>query len=141
MIYQLFIMLIIRPFLQNMLIPVPMTRLIYKALGSSVGHATYFPGRIGDPLHFSIGDGCIVGDDSLIISHAIEGDRLAFYPVKIGNHVTIGTKAIIMAGVTISDGALVAAGAVVPKNTHIGANEVWAGTPARRVGSTKPMAA
>lgn len=37
-------------------------------------------------------------------------------PVVIGNHVWIGTRAMIMKGVHIGDGAIVAAGAVVTKN-------------------------
>lgn len=37
-------------------------------------------------------------------------------PVKIGNHVWIGARAMIMKGVTIGDGAIIAAGAVVTKD-------------------------
>lgn len=36
--------------------------------------------------------------------------------VKIGNHVWIGTKSIILKGVSIGDGSVVAAGSVVTKN-------------------------
>ena len=36
--------------------------------------------------------------------------------VNIGNHVWIGAKAMIMKGVTIGDGAIIAAGAVVTKD-------------------------
>lgn len=134
MVYQLFLILLWRPIFQTRLIPVPLSRMIYKSLGSTVGEGTYFPGTVGDPLYFSIGDNCIVGEDSLIIAHAVEGTRLAFYPVHIGNHVTIGAKAIVMAGVQIEDGAIVAAGSVVTKMTHIKRDEIWAGTPAKRIG-------
>lgn len=37
-------------------------------------------------------------------------------PVKVGNDVWIGCRAVIMGGVTIGDGAIVAAGAVVTKD-------------------------
>lgn len=37
-------------------------------------------------------------------------------PVRIGNHVWIGTRATILKGVTIGDGAMIAAGAVVTKD-------------------------
>lgn len=50
-------------------------------------------------------------------------------PVKIGNHVWIGTRAIIMKGVTIGDGAIIGAGAIVTKN--IPAKSIVAGVPAR----------
>ena len=50
-------------------------------------------------------------------------------PVKIGNHVWIGAKAMIMKGVTIGDGAVIAAGAIVTKD--VPKNCVVAGVPAR----------
>lgn len=48
--------------------------------------------------------------------------------VIIGNHVWIGTRAIIMKGVTIGDGAIIGAGAVVTKD--VPANSIVAGVPA-----------
>lgn len=50
-------------------------------------------------------------------------------PVIIGNHVWIGDKATILAGVTIGDGAVIAANAVVTKD--VPAYCVAAGNPAR----------
>lgn len=38
--------------------------------------------------------------------------------VRIGNHVWIGTQAIILKGVTIGDGAIVSAGAIVTKDVQ-----------------------
>lgn len=49
--------------------------------------------------------------------------------VVIGNNVWIGNRAIIMKGVTIGDGAIVAAGAVVTKD--VPANTIVAGVPAK----------
>jgi acetyltransferase-like isoleucine patch superfamily enzyme len=50
-------------------------------------------------------------------------------PVNIGEYVWVGTRAIILPGVTIGDGAVVAAGAVVTKN--IPSCAVVAGNPAK----------
>ena len=50
-------------------------------------------------------------------------------PVKIGNHVWIGTRAIIMKGVTIGDGAIIAAGAIVTKD--VPPKSIVAGVPAK----------
>lgn len=47
----------------------------------------------------------------------------------IGNDVWIGDRAIIKAGVTIGDGAVIGMGSVVTKN--VGAYEIWGGNPAR----------
>ena len=66
-----------------------------------------------------------------MIPHALEGTRLGYYPIKIGDNVTIGARLIIHAGVTIENGAIVGSGAVVTKNKHIGENEIWGGVPAK----------
>ena len=50
-------------------------------------------------------------------------------PVVIGDHVWIGAKAMIMKGVTIGEGAIVAAGAVVTKD--VPPKTIVAGVPAR----------
>ena len=52
-------------------------------------------------------------------------------PIVIGNHVWIGTRAMIMKGVTIGDGAVVAAGSIVTKD--VPQNCVVAGVPAKIV--------
>jgi acetyltransferase-like isoleucine patch superfamily enzyme len=47
----------------------------------------------------------------------VEGsDFKEFEEVKIGNDVWIGSNAIVMGGITIGDGAIIAAGSVVTKN-------------------------
>ena len=50
-------------------------------------------------------------------------------PITIGHHCWIGTGAMVLQGVNIGNGAVVAAGAVVTKD--IPENEVWGGVPAR----------
>jgi len=50
-------------------------------------------------------------------------------PVKIGNHVWIGTNVIVLKGVTIGDGAVIAAGSVVNKDIPAGC--LAGGVPAR----------
>ena len=80
-----------------------------------------------------------IGDDVAIAREVIIRDTDAhdlvgcehtkIKPVKIGNHVWIGAKAMIMKGVTIGDGAVVAAGAIVTKD--VPKNCVVAGVPAK----------
>jgi maltose O-acetyltransferase len=50
-------------------------------------------------------------------------------PVRIGNDVWIGARCILLPGVTIHDGAVVAAGAVVTRD--VPANAIAGGVPAR----------
>jgi chloramphenicol O-acetyltransferase type B len=49
----------------------------------------------------------------------------------IGNDVWIGVEAMIMPGVKIADGAVIAARAVVTRN--VGPYEIWGGNPARLI--------
>ncbi len=48
--------------------------------------------------------------------------------VRIGNHVWIGMNVLILKGVTINDGAIIAAGSVVTRD--VPANCLAAGVPA-----------
>lgn len=130
----LFYLLLFNSLIQTHFLPVPLMRLIYQALGTRMGSNSYSVGAILDPPLTKLGANCIIGHDAVLFSHAIEGHRLALSPIEIGDNVTIGAKAVIMAGVRIDDGAMVSAGAVVRKDTHIAAREVWGGVPARRLG-------
>jgi len=56
--------------------------------------------------------------------------------VQIGNHVWIAYRAIILPGIKIGNGAVVAAGAVVTKD--VAPFEIVAGCPAKKVGERNP---
>lgn len=65
----------------------------------------------------SIGENVMIASDVIIRdsnNHSISYEGyVKDAPVNIGNHVWIGTRATILCGVTIGDGAVIAAGAVV----------------------------
>lgn len=70
--------------------------------------------------HIEIGEGVCISENVVIRdsdNHTIirEGYRQTA-PIKIGNHVWIGVNCTILKGVTIGDGAVIAAGAVVTKD-------------------------
>ena len=52
-------------------------------------------------------------------------------PVTIGHNVWIGGRSVILPSVTIGDGAVIAAGAVVTKN--VPANTIYGGNPAKLI--------
>lgn len=129
----LFYLLLFNSLIRTHFIPVPLQRLIYLALGARLGANTYSAGALLDPPLTCIGSNTIIGHDAVIFAHVIEGARLELKAVIIGNTVTIGAKAVVMAGVRIGDNAIVSTGAVVTKDTQIGAGEIWGGIPARRI--------
>lgn len=59
-----------------------------------------------------------------------QGSRIA--PVAVGDDVWLGAKCVVLAGVTIGDGAIVGAGAVVTKD--VAPCAIVAGVPAREIG-------
>lgn len=62
-------------------------------------------------------------------------EEVVLKPVKIGDYVFIGPRAIILPGVTIGKGAVVGAGAVVTKNVE--PFNIVAGVPAKVIGERK----
>ncbi|MCH5155299.1 MAG: sugar O-acetyltransferase [Clostridiales bacterium] len=81
-----------------------------------------------------IGDDVLIGQQVVIatLNHDLNPEkRGSMIPkhVKIGNKVWIGAHATILAGVTIGDNSVVAAGAVVTKN--VPENTVVGGVPAK----------
>jgi acetyltransferase-like isoleucine patch superfamily enzyme/coenzyme F420-reducing hydrogenase beta subunit len=81
----------------------------------------------------TLGKGCAIARDVIIRDYdahrLINTDHETAKEVYIGEHVWIGTRAIILKGVTIGDGAVVAAGAVVTKD--VPAKSLVAGVPAK----------
>lgn len=130
---MLFYLLLFNSLVRSHVVPVPLMRLVYLALGARLGRNTYSAGALLDPPLTRIGSNTIIGHDAVIFAHVIEGERLELKAVVIGDTVTIGATAVIMAGVHIGDRAIVSAGAVVTKDTRIAAGEVWGGIPARRL--------
>lgn len=76
--------------------------------------------RISCSRRISIGTGCLIGDDSVILDndyHALPGEEEpTSAPVTIGDHVWIATRVIVLRGVTIGDSSVIGAGSVVTKD-------------------------
>lgn len=91
----------------------------------------------------TLGDRVTLGHQVMILTSTHElgppqhrAGNVTRSPVTIGDGVWIGTRAIILPGVTIGAGAVIAAGALVNKNVE--PNTRVAGTPAR-VDTTVPL--
>ena len=96
--------------------------------------------------HFQDQGGIYIGDDVLIghnvvlatLNHdenPLKRANLIASPIKIGNKVWIGSNATLLPGVTIGDGAIIAAGAVVTKDVE--ENSIVGGVPAKFIRKVK----
>jgi acetyltransferase-like isoleucine patch superfamily enzyme len=91
-----------------------------------------------------IGSGCFFTDEIRIYTHKheiperskpVRSGKVLAEPVFIDEDVFIGMRAVILSGVKIGKGAIIAAGAVVTKD--VGEYNFVAGTPARKIGKRK----
>ena len=97
----------------------------------------------------SIAEGCFIGGtshplnwvstssvfhkwDNLCKKNFSRHEYDIFQETIIGNDVWIGTNALVKAGITISDGAVIGMGSIVTKD--VGPYEIWAGNPAKIIG-------
>ncbi len=88
-----------------------------------------------------IGDGCLIGHNVVFatVNHDLypENNRVNHYaPIKLGKSVWVGSNATILAGVTIGDWAVVAAGAVVTYD--VPPLTIAGGVPARVIRTIDP---
>lgn len=102
---------------------------------------------INSGCHFQDQGGIRIGDRALIghnvvlatINHALdpgENRKNDYAPIKVGNHVWIGSNATVLPGVTIGDWSVVAAGAVV--NRDVPPMTVVGGVPAKILKKISP---
>ena len=112
----------------------------------SVGDDTYIGEhgnlRASEAASIEIGARCLVAQLCTIVAsgHDIRGrNAVALRPsvakgggVRIRDDVWLGAGCVVVTGVEIGDGAVIGAGSVV---THdVPAYEIWAGSPARKIG-------
>ncbi|KAF5087960.1 Galactoside O-acetyltransferase [anaerobic digester metagenome] len=92
--------------------------------------------RFQDQGGIFIGDGVLIGHNVVLATLNHDSNpqkRSDMYPapIRIGNNVWIGAQATVLPGVTIGDGAIVAAGAVV--NRDVPAKVIVGGVPAKSI--------
>jgi maltose O-acetyltransferase len=104
----------------------------------SIGEDVVITGPLHVDLgaHVAIGDRTYIGHDVtlLTVDHEIASGKQRCGepqagPVTIGSGAWLGSKVVVLPGVTIGDGAVVAAGAVVTRD--VPANTLVGGVPAR----------
>lgn len=99
--------------------------------------------KFQDQGGITIGNNVMIGHNVILatLNHDLAPENRSTMhpaPIVIGKDVWVGSNATILPGVTIGDGAIIAAGAVVTK--HVPANTIVGGVPAKfikKIESTK----
>jgi len=100
--------------------------------------------QINGEFGCEIGRGVGIGNSVIILTcehdqrdlnQPISFGKLVGERIVIGDGANIGVGSIILPGVVIDEGVQIGAGSVVTKGIYIGKNEIWAGNPARKVGT------
>jgi acetyltransferase-like isoleucine patch superfamily enzyme len=133
-------------------------KLVYSLAGLKIGRKSkiHFGARFFNPKGVEIGEGSLVGEFAFLdgraplkignhvdiasqvliynSEHDMNSDdfRAVEEPVEIGDFAFIGPRAIILPGVKIGKGAVVAAGAVVTKD--VAPFKIVGGVPAKEIG-------
>lgn len=136
-------------------------RFFYRLAGIQIGSGStiHMHTRFYNPCKIKIGEDSIIGEDAVLdgrgkltignhvdiasevmiynCKHSIQDESFAPVcgEVIIEDYVFIGPRAIILPGVKIGRGAVVAAGAVVTKDVSDGA--IVGGVPAQKIGDRK----
>ena len=103
----------------------------------------------GDVNSIRIGNGVNIQDGSVLHTlyqkSTIEigdnvsvGHNVTIHGAAVKDNALIGMGSTLLDHVVVGEGAIVAAGAVVTSGTIIGANELWAGVPAKFVKKVDP---
>lgn len=103
----------------------------------TIGAGTYLNRRaeIVCEREVTIGRDCLIAWDAIIMDtdqHGIGGRPARPRPIRIGDRVWIGCRAMVLKGVTIGDDAIIAAGAIVTRDVPPGA--IVASPAARPIG-------
>ncbi len=112
-----------------------LSALFYRLMGARVSWSARiaYGVRLTDPWLTSVGAEATIGEYALVLGHFIEGDSVVLGPVCVGRRATVGVGAVVAPGCTVGEGATLAAAAMLTKGREVGAGEVWAGNPARKL--------
>jgi carbonic anhydrase/acetyltransferase-like protein (isoleucine patch superfamily) len=107
-------------------------------LGARMGRGIQvIGGRLTDPPMVRLGDSVIIGDDAMVMGHAITGistgDALIMANTEIKSGALIGARSLIFPGAIVGEGSIVNAGSIVPMNMKIPDYEIWGGIPAVKI--------
>ena len=112
----------------------PFKSLIWRALGVQVGRRVFDDGcSMPDHTLVALGDDCVLNAGSTIQCHSQEDGTYKSDRTALAAGCTIGVGALVHYGVTMGEGAVLAADSFLMKGEEIPAAARWGGNPAREM--------
>lgn len=107
--------------------------LVHAGFGARIGQQVAIAGVLRDHPLLTLGLGATIGQNAVVVAHAITHDEIVLKPIVIGSGGVVGIGCVVMPGVELGEGAVLAPGAVATTNTKIAPYELWGGIPARKL--------
>ena len=120
-------------------------RVFFECARVTIGHGTYINAGTGFYGHgrVTLGEHCAVGNEAHFATHhhvplpLSRAGKLVVHNITVGDGVWIGSRAMLLPGVTVGDRCIIAAGAVV--TSDCAADGLYAGVPATRRRDLTPL--
>ncbi|MGW9450170.1 Pls/PosA family non-ribosomal peptide synthetase [Streptomyces sp. NPDC055632] len=110
----------------------PFKSLVWRLLGVRIGRSVFDDGcSLTERTMVTIGDGCTLNAGSVVQCHSQEDGTFKSDTSRIGAGSTLGVGALVHYGVTVGDGARLAADCFLMKGETVPAHDRWSGNPAR----------
>lgn len=115
-------------------------RCVFRGFSTRIGDGSFvnYGVRFDDSAPVTVGQRVFIGPEAMFLTgtHPIgtshqRAEPTVHHPISIGDGSWIGARATILPGVTIGEGCVIAAGAVVTKDCA--PNGLYGGVPAKRL--------
>ncbi|MGH3780298.1 MAG: Pls/PosA family non-ribosomal peptide synthetase [Pseudonocardiaceae bacterium] len=112
----------------------PFKSVIWRLLGMRLGRRVFDDGcGFSEKTFVTIGDDCTLNVGSIIQCHSQEDGAFKSDRITIGSGCTLGVGAFVHYGVTMGEGAVLAADSFLMKGEEIPPRAWWGGNPAREI--------
>jgi non-ribosomal peptide synthetase-like protein len=112
----------------------PFKSVLWRLIGVRFGKRVFDDGTfISEPTLTAVGDECVLNQLSIIQCDSQEDGTYKSGPTTIGAGCTLGVSAFVHYGVTMEDGAVLAADSFLMKGETVPRRARWGGNPAREL--------
>ncbi|MBN2151470.1 MAG: hypothetical protein JW839_08495 [Candidatus Lokiarchaeota archaeon] len=108
-------------------------KIAYSALGVHVGKTVVLHEAWVDSELVEVGDYCMIGMNSTVMSHCLYQDAYIARRTTIGNQTVIGAYSVLAPGTNIGESCVIGANSSTLLDAQVEANHLYAGNPVRKM--------